>query len=284
MTTDDAELRFAAQLRMFLAPRHRAGRVRVTCDGTSTLGHVVESFGVPLTEVGALRVGALSDGSAGGSRPVPPGHRLADGETVTVSAMTRPQPLDKARFLLDVHLGTLARRLRLLGIDTAYANDRDDDTLIEEANAGHRALLTRDRGLLCRRRLWLGAYVRGDDPDGQLRDVLDRFAPLLAPWTRCTTCNGTLEPVPKADVEALLEPGTRRTYDSFARCANCDRVYWRGAHGGRLAAIVDSAEEIVAASRSGSRGPNFSGLPLPVYRPVPGSPGRIPGWPCCGGG
>jgi hypothetical protein len=167
--------------------------------------------------------------------------------------MPRPQRLAEARFLLDVHLGTLARRLRLLGIDTAYANDRDDDTLIGEANAGHRVLLTRDRGLLRRRRLWLGAYVRGDDPNDQLRDVLDRFAPPLAPWTRCTTCNGTLELVPKTDVEALLEPGTRRTYDSFARCAACGRVYWRGAHGGRLAAIVDSAEEIVAASRADSR-------------------------------
>jgi hypothetical protein len=244
VTTDDAELRFAAELRMFLAPRHRAGRVRVTCDGTSTLGHFVESCGVPLTEVGALRVSAMT----GGVRPVPPGHRLAGGETVTVCAMTRPQRIAEARFVLDVHLGTLARRLRLLGVDTAYANDRDDDTLIEEANAGHRVLLTRDRGLLRRRRLRLGAYVRGDDPDDQLRDVLDRFAPPLAPWTRCTTCNGTLEPVPKTEVERLLEPGTRRTYDSFVRCVVCGRVYWRGAHGERLAAIIGSAEEIVAAS------------------------------------
>jgi uncharacterized protein with PIN domain len=245
VTTDNAEVRFAAQLRMFLAPRHRAGRVRVTCDGTSTLGHVVESFGVPLTEVGALRVGGLSVGALRmDARTVPAGHRLAAGETATVSAMPRPQRLAEARFLLDVHLGTLARRLRLLGIDTAYANDRDDDTLIEEANAGHRVLLTRDRGLLRRRRLWLGAYVRGDDPDDQLRDVLDRFAPPLAPWTRCTACNGVLEPVPKEDVEALLEPGTRRTYDLFTRCAACGRVYWRGAHGGRLAAIVDSARSV----------------------------------------
>lgn len=267
---------------MFLAPRHRAGRVRVTCDGTSTLGHYVESFGVPLTEVGALRVGTPPGGTrpaGGAARPVPPGHRLAGGETVTVCAMTRPQPLAEARFLLDVHLGTLARRLRLLGIDTAYANDRDDDTLIEEANAGHRVLLTRDRGLLCRRRLWLGAYVRGDDPDDQLRDVLDRFAPPLAPWTRCTACNGTLEPVPKTDVEALLEPGTRRTYDSFARCAACDRVYWRGAHGGRLAAIVDSAEEIVAASRAGSRGTVLPGLPLPNRCPAARRPGTWAIWP-----
>ena len=37
---------------MFLAPRHRAGRVPVACDGVSSLGHVVESLGVPLPETG----------------------------------------------------------------------------------------------------------------------------------------------------------------------------------------------------------------------------------------
>ena len=97
-----------------------------------------------------------------------------------------------ARFVLDVHLGTLARRLRLVGVDTAYANDAGDDALVEQANASRRVLLTQDRGLLCRRKLWLGAYVRGARPDDQFADVLDRFAPPLAPWTRCPACNGHL--------------------------------------------------------------------------------------------
>jgi uncharacterized protein with PIN domain len=108
--------------------------------------------------------------------------------------------------------------------------------------------LTQDRGLLRRRRLWLGAYVRGARPDEQFRDVLDRFAPALAPWTRCTACNGLLSPARKADVEQLLPPGTRRTYQTFSRCADCGRVYWRGAHSGRLEAIVESAIRTVSAS------------------------------------
>lgn len=239
MTGQEAELRFAGELRMFLAPRHRGGgRVLVACDGTSTLGHFVESAGVPLTEAGRLTV----DGE-----PAVPGHRLAAGQVAEVAAIQRPQPVPAARFVLDVHLGTLARRLRLTGIDTAYANDRDDDELIRQANAEQRVLLTKDRGLLLRRKLWLGAYVRGADPDDQLRDVLDRFAPALAPWTRCTACNGPLRPARKSDIEDALEPGTRRTYHDFAVCASCGRVYWRGAHGERLAAIVNRAARIVAA-------------------------------------
>ena len=152
------------------------------------------------------------------------------------------------RFILDVHLGTLARRLRLVGVDTAYANDASDDALIEQANASRRVLLTQDRGLLCRRSLRLGAYVRGSRPDDQLRDVLSRFAPPLAPWTRCTSCNGLLAPARKADVEPLLQPGTRRAYQAFSRCPGCGRVYWRGAHSQQLQGVVDSALGTVAAS------------------------------------
>jgi hypothetical protein len=139
--------------------------------------------------------------------------------------------------------------MRLLGLDTAYFNDRDDDTLIELANSGRRALLTKDRGLLRRRKLWLGAYVRGDRADDQLADVLDRFAPPLAPWTRCLACNGLLTPVPKSEVADELLPGTRRTYQEFSRCAGCARVYWHGAHARHLDRIVAAATAPHPASR-----------------------------------
>jgi hypothetical protein len=216
----------------------------VACDGTSSLGHVVESLGVPLPEVGALAVNG---------RPAAPSFRLGGGDVADIAAVRRPQRVPSARFLLDVHLGTLARRLRLLGVDAAYGNDLDDDTLIVRANAGRRVLLTQDRGLLRRRQLWRGACVRGARPDEQLADVLDRFAPPLAPWTRCTTCNGLLSPVSKGDIEQLLPPGTRRTYDTFARCADCGHIYWRGAHSKRLEPIVESAIRAAAAGHPGGR-------------------------------
>jgi uncharacterized protein len=54
-------------------------------------------------------------------------------------------------------------------------------------------------------------------------------------------CNGLLSPASKADVDPVLRPGTRRSYQSFSRCADCGQVYWRGAHSDRLQAIIDSA-------------------------------------------
>ena len=228
-----AQVSVAAELRLFLKPAHRSGPVRVGCDGISSLGHVVQSLGIPLTEVGRLAVNG---------RPVPPRYRPSGGDVVEVAAVDRPQPVPVHRFVLDVHLGALARRLRLAGIDTAYASDASDDALLARANAERRILLTQDRGLLRRRALWLGGYVYGARPDDQLADVLDRFTPPLAPWTRCPACNGLLSAIPKTEAEPLLQPGTRRTYQAFSRCRSCGQVYWRGAHAKRLQALISAAQ------------------------------------------
>ncbi|MDH2391775.1 Mut7-C RNAse domain-containing protein [Streptomyces sp. HNM0663] len=229
-------LAVAPELRLFVPAGHREdGPADLVTDGASTLGHVVESLGVPLTEVGRLVV----DG-----RDTPVSHIPRAGEHVEVHGVERPQRVPGAplRFLLDVHLGTLARRLRLLGVDTAYENEDIGDAALASLSARERrVLLSRDRGLLRRREIWAGAYVYSDRPDAQLHDVLDRFVPALTPWTRCTACNGPLVDADKDDVQEQLQQGTQRTYDVFARCTSCGRVYWRGAHHSRLEAIVRKA-------------------------------------------
>ncbi len=224
-------LRVDPALWLFLPPARRRDAFPVPHDGTSSLGHVVEAAGIPLTEVGVLRVDGVERA---------PDHRAAGGAVVEVGPAARPQRIDgwDGRFLLDIHLGALARRLRLLGLDTAYPEEAGDPALVERANAERRLLLSQDRGLLKRRALWAGAYVRGSRPDDQLVDVLDRFAPALAPWTRCTACNGEVAEVARDDVADRLEPGTLRHQDRFARCRDCGRVYWQGAHAPRLAGIV----------------------------------------------
>ncbi|MER6011155.1 Mut7-C RNAse domain-containing protein [Streptomyces bluensis] len=237
MNGPEIHVEFAPELGLFLPQGRRRGATKVVTDGVSTLGHVIESLGVPLTEVGALVV----DG-----REVPVSHVPGPGETMEVRPVTRPQRVPGAplRFLLDVHLGTLARRLRLLGVDAAYeSTDIGDPALAARSAAERRVMLSRDRGLLRRRELWAGAFVYSTRPDDQLRDVLDRFAPELRPWTRCTACNGLLKEAAKDDVVDQLEGGTRRSYDVFAQCEECGRAYWKGAHHDQLETIVVRALE-----------------------------------------
>ena len=106
-----------------------------------------------------------------------------------------------------MHLGALTRRLRLLGVDAAHDKDADDDHLVERAGREDRVLLSRDRGLLMRKRLRRAAFVRGQHPDAQLADFIERFHPPLQPWSLCLACGGTLGPVSKAQVANQLEPG-----------------------------------------------------------------------------
>jgi uncharacterized protein len=217
-------------LRFLLPGRDRSrGRRRLPLDPDATVGHLVQAAGVPLTEVGELRLDGV---------PTAPHARTARGSTIEVTEAPRPEPVPPGGFLLDVGLGALARRLRLLGLDVVWSNDADDPSLVARAAAEDRVLLTQDRRLLMRRALPRGALVRGIRPDEQLADVLDRFAPEVAPLTRCTACGGVLAPVRKEDVAHLLEPGTRRSYERFVRCASCSRIYWHGAHAGRIDALI----------------------------------------------
>ncbi|MGW1727026.1 Mut7-C RNAse domain-containing protein [Streptomyces sp. NPDC002306] len=243
MNRVEIHVEVAPELALFVPHARRHGATALATDGVSTLGHVVESLGVPLTEVGSLVV----DG-----RAVPVSHIPAEGESVTVRAVERPQRVPGAplRFLLDVHLGTLARRLRLLGVDTAYeSTDIGDPALAARSAAERRVMLSRDRGLLRRRELWAGAFVYSTSPDEQLRDVLDRFAPALRPWTRCTACNGLLKQATKEEVADQLEHGTQASYDVFAQCRECGRAYWKGAHHEQLEAIVARALAEFAGER-----------------------------------
>ena len=87
--------------------------------GRQTVKHLVESLGVPHTEVGLI----LSDG-----QPVDFGYIPRDGERLAVyphfSNLINGQDEnlqyilnEKPRFLLDGHLGRLAAFMRMLGFD-----------------------------------------------------------------------------------------------------------------------------------------------------------------------
>jgi uncharacterized protein with PIN domain len=144
------------------------------------------------------------------------------------------------RFVLDVHLGRLARYLRLLGFDAVWQSERADEELVRVSRHEDRILLTRDRGILKRAAVAHGYLVRETVPRGQIDEVLSRFG-LTGPFTtfgRCLVCNGRLEDVDKSDVLDLLPPRTRRDYAEFRRCSACGRVYWKGSHYDRLQAQV----------------------------------------------
>lgn len=237
------DVRAYAELNDFLSPDQRGRTLRRPFAPHQTVKDVVEAVGIPHTEVDLIVVG---------NEPVGFDHRPAAGDRIAVYpvfesldigpiARLRPEPLRDPRFVADVHLGRLARLLRLVGFDTRWATDLDDDRLATIGQSEHRVVLTRDRGLLKRRQVTHGLFVRSDRPFDQAVDVLRRLhlGGRLAPFTRCLRCGGELDTVPKSAVLDRLQPLTRQHYDEFRRCRVCDRVYWRGSHHERLTVLVD---------------------------------------------
>jgi len=238
-----AELRFYEELNDFLAPELRRRMFRHTFDRRTSIKDMIESFGVPHTEIDIILVNG---------RSVDFSHIVQDGDCISVYPVfesldispllrLRPSPLRHPAFVLDSNLGRLARYLRLLGFDCLYRNNFDDATVADIASREQRIVLTRDRALLQRKLITRGFFVRADTPREQAREVLARLDLYrqVAPYTRCTRCNGLLQAVEKQAIEHRLEPKTRRYFDRFRQCTQCGQIYWQGSHHARAQRLIE---------------------------------------------
>lgn len=155
---------------------------------------------------------------------------------------TKQAVADPIKFILDVHLGKLARWLRMLGFDALYRNDYDDPEIVAIARREARTILTRDLGIMKRRAVIHGYHVQSTTPQEQLQEVMARYAlrDQIRPFHRCIVCNGLLQEVKKAAVIDQLEPKTIEYYHEFFQCEACCKVYWRGSHFERMATFIDA--------------------------------------------
>ncbi len=150
-----------------------------------------------------------------------------------------------ARFILDVHLGKLARLLRMAGFDTLYRNDLDDPEIIRIAEEQNRIVLTRDRGILKNKRVKRGHFVESRFGRQQLKEVIHAFGleNEIRFLSRCIACNGHIARVSKEEVRNDLKPGTMRHFEVFFRCRDCGKIYWEGSH---FEQMMDFYEEMKA--------------------------------------
>lgn len=241
------EVRVVGDLNDFLAAARRHRPLAVEVASGTTVKDLAESLGVPHTEIDVILVDGTSVGFGhrlGGGRTMtlyPLGHRLEGACAGLPVVHLVPDPPWPRRFVLDVHLGRLARLLRLLGFDAVWRNDLTDRELASLSAEERRVLLTRDRGILKRAMVVYGYYVRRCERRSQAVEVLHRFELFgeIQPFGRCLECNGVPQPVPKDEVLDQLPPRTRRDFQEFHRCPGCGRVYWRGSHYDRLADVIE---------------------------------------------
>lgn len=233
-----AFFRFYEELNDFLPPENRKKSFVYLFFGSPAIKDVIEALGIPHVEVDMILVNGQS---------VSFGYRLKSGDMVSVypvfesldintQANLREKPLRDSKFIADVHLGKMAKKLRMLGFDTIYQNDWDDPQIVDIAQKEHRIILTRDRELLKNSRVTHGYWVRSKKSDKQVSEIVSRFDlySQIKPFFRCMTCNGLIQKVSKEEVESQLEPMTRQFYHEFFRCSNCQKIYWKGSHFERM--------------------------------------------------
>lgn len=227
-------IRFYEELNDFLPQEKRKIDFNHPLKNTRSIKDLIESIGIPHTEVDFIIVNSVS---------VNFNYLVQEGDCIGVYPAVKsldiyplihcqPEPLHCPVFILDVHLGRLAAYLRMLGFDTLYRNDYDNSTLADIAANQHRILLTCNRKLLMRKQITNGYFVRARQPQQQILEILARFDlyDKQKPFTRCMQCNGKTHAVSKQDIETRLLQKTKKYYDEFFQCTNCEKVYWKGSH------------------------------------------------------
>ncbi|MDX5347244.1 MAG: Mut7-C ubiquitin/RNAse domain-containing protein [Hymenobacteraceae bacterium] len=239
-----ATFTFSENLTVFLPKEQRKHMpVFYSFFGKPTVKDAIEAQGVPHVEVAYITVnGQAVDFSFWLEKDVEV--QVYAKAPAGATALIPPAPVPLA-FVLDVHLGKLARLLRLLGFDAFYLNLHDDPEIIEKAVAENRIVLTRDVHLLKYGKLKHGYWLRSQQPEAQLKEVVERYnlLPQLKPFTRCMVCNHLLHPVPKEQVIHQLQPLTRRHFNEFYQCSHCGKVYWKGSHYENMQRFLSNFQE-----------------------------------------
>jgi hypothetical protein len=134
--------------------------------------------------------------------------------------------------VVDLMLGSLARWLRILGFDTQFGPDFDDDALIRTSNATGRLLLTADRGLVARPAARRSVQLPPSGLDRQWTSLNHALSlgQWIRPFTRCQVCNVELKPLTRDRARERVPPHVFDSSRSFAECPACRRMFWPGTH------------------------------------------------------
>jgi uncharacterized protein len=207
-----------------------------------TVGEVAESMGIPLSEVKLILVN---------SEPSKFSQRLKENdfislypaiENLDISLLTDKEleSASRPRFILDAHLGKLAKYLRMLGFDTLYRNDFEDNRIISIAKQEDRFILTQDKLLLRSKEVINGYYVRSIEKHKQIREIVQKFGlnTMFRSFTRCMSCNAELVKKEKAEIINKIDDETAQVFNDFFYCPNCDKVFWKGSHFERMEKLI----------------------------------------------
>ncbi len=240
--------RFYEELNDFLLEEKRKVRFTHNYTDRASVKDVIESLGVPHTEVDMILVNSNLVGfdyliNEDDDISVYP---LFEALDISNVQHLRSKPLRKPKFIADVHLGRLARYLRMMGFDLLYENNFEDDEIVKISLEEKRAILTKDRGILKRSEVTHGYWVRSSRVKDQVIEIIKRFdlKKLIKEFTRCIECNSILEPISKNEIINELPPKVSKSKTEFSRCSSCKKLYWKGTHHQRMLSFIKTIKNV----------------------------------------
>lgn len=142
-------------------------------------------------------------------------------------------------------LGTVAKKLRILGFDCTYFASISDDDIALIAQGENRVLITMDRILAqkCRKQGMQVIHLAPSTEAEQLIEIARgsglRKYRLDASSARCSACNGILVQVDRQAVTSLVPERVAEYTSCFWQCHDCRHVYWEGSHIRNIKRVID---------------------------------------------
>lgn len=131
-------------------------------------------------------------------------------------------------------LGTISKKLRMLGFDCKYDSAIDDDYLILGAKKEGRIIITKDVRLAenAIQHDVMAIKLRAKTEKEQLVEIARKIGwkKFDLQYCRCSLCNGVLNIVSKDQIMQKIPPRTLEFAEKFWQCNTCSHIYWVGTH------------------------------------------------------
>ena len=152
-------------------------------------------------------------------------------------------------FFVDAMLGNIAKKLRLLGYDSQYFSDIDDEKLIDSARKEKRIIISKDEELIkkAQKLAMRSIYITKEEEIEQfleiIRSVNLKRIQINGDTARCPKCNSVTESVDKDIIKEKIPQGVLKLNDKFWICKYCNQIYWEGTHIKNLQEFVGKVNE-----------------------------------------
>lgn len=133
-------------------------------------------------------------------------------------------------------LGTIAKKMRILGFDSKYSAAIDDEDLILLAKKESRTIITKDHQVAdnAKKHDILTVDITTHTEKAQLIEIAKKigfkkyeFNPSSA---RCPMCNGILHGTEKHQIIDKVPIKIAQNVKEFWVCESCKHIYWEGTH------------------------------------------------------